>query len=64
MTEVECTSTVTAVPDEQLTAHSVAVWSAALPGDAVLTQIIRDRGTQRDPWPVLVGLKATWKETR
>lgn len=64
MSEVECTSTVKAEGDGHLTAGAVASWVAGLPGDAKVTHLTRDIGNQRDPWIVLVGLKATWKEKR
>lgn len=38
-------------------------WVQALPDHAVLTPITRDKGDQREPWPVLVGLRAAWTET-
>lgn len=35
-------------------------WLTALPAEAVLAPITVDRGHQRDPIHVLVGLRATW----
>lgn len=50
---------------EQLTADLALVdFIRDLPADAVLQSIIHDKGSQRDPWPILVGLRATWEEAR
>lgn len=35
-----------------------------LPAEAVLTPLTVDQGNQRDPWHVLVGLRASWEEQR
>lgn len=51
--------------DEQLTASlALTQFITDLPADAVLEPITVDQGNQRDPWPVLVGLRATWEEDR
>lgn len=46
--------------------HVVRVrdWLSGLPDGAVLVAIMRDLGTQRDPRPTLIGLRATWSEQR
>lgn len=51
--------------NEALTASSVFTeFIADLPSDAALSPISIEQGTQRDPWQVLVGLRATWDEER
>lgn len=51
--------------DEPLTASSEFTdWVKALPGEAVLSPSIVEKGNQRDPWPVLVGMVAKWEEER
>lgn len=61
---VEMSSEIRTERDGMLLASDVKPWLDRLPDGAVLTQIIEDRGNQRDPWPVLVGLRATWSEVR
>jgi hypothetical protein len=63
-TTIACTSSVTAAPDEPLTAAAVALWIADIPSNAKLTHLTRDIGSQRDPWIQLYGLKADWTEAR
>ena len=51
--------------EEQLTANrSLTDFIAGLPATATLAPITVDKGSQRDPWPILVGLRATWEEER
>lgn len=61
---VECKSEVTAEGGRNLHAHEVKAWLDSIPDGATLSQIIKDFGSQRDPDPVLVGLRAKWSETR
>lgn len=63
MTTVQCTAEFRA--DDQLTAdRPLTDWIRDLPPAAALSPITVDKGSQRDPWPVLVGLRATWTEER
>jgi len=55
-----CQSEIRANKGETLTAESVQRWIDQVPHDAELAAIQEDRGNQRDPWLVLVGLRATW----
>lgn len=65
MSTVKCSAEVRNEGDEQLTAdRSFSEWVRDLPADAKLSAISIDKGSQRDPWPVLVGLRATWEEER
>jgi hypothetical protein len=50
--------------DDYLQAHEIRRWLESVPDGATISQIIRDMGSQRDPMPVLVGLRAKWSETR
>jgi len=43
---------------------ALAEWVVQLPDGAQLSAIIHDLGSQRDPVPTLVGIHATWEETR
>lgn len=62
--DVKCTSKVEAEPGDYLTAGLVKAWAADLPPDATVSHLTRDLGSQRDPYVVLVGLRAAWTETR
>ena len=61
---VECSSSVTAESGDYLDADTVRQWLQSVPNGATLSQIIKDLGNQRDPQPVLIGLRASWSETR
>ena len=61
---VECQSEIRAEEGDDLTAQTVRGWLGSVPDGASLTPITVDRGNQRDPWIVLVGLRATWSESR
>ena len=62
---VKCSAEFRPGGDEQLTAdRALTDWIANLPAYATLSKIEIDKGNQRDPWPVLVGLRATWEEER
>lgn len=51
--------------DEQLTAdRALTDFIASLPAHAALSPITVDKGSQRDPWTVMVGLRATWDDER
>lgn len=50
--------------DETLFAHEVRAWLEKVPDGASLTPIIKDFGSQRDPDEKLIGLRASWSETR
>lgn len=61
----ECTSEVRSDSGtERITAGEITAWIARLPKQALISAIEHDKGSQRDPWPVLVGLRATWTESR
>lgn len=60
---IDCVSRLEADGD-YLHAKKVRDWVADLPDGAVITQIIRDFGNQRDPELRLVGLRASWSEQR
>lgn len=45
-------------------AVEVKAWVADLPDGATIEAVSRDFGTQRDPDVRLVGLRASWSETR
>lgn len=49
--------------DEQLRAVDVQVLLAEVPPEAKISAIRVDKGSQREPWPVLVGLRAEWEES-
>ena len=62
---VKCSAEYRLDGDEQLTAdRAFSDWVADLPASATLSPITVDKGSQRDPWPVLVGLRATWEDER
>lgn len=61
---VECSSEVRGEAGDSLQAHEVKAWLEGVPNGARLIQIIKDFGSQRDPEPTLVGLRAKWSETR
>lgn len=42
----------------------VTPWITGLPDGAALDMIVRDFGSQRDPAPRLIGLRASWSEGR
>lgn len=51
--------------NDQLTAdRAFTDFVTGLPASAVLSPITVDKGNQRDPWVVLVGLRASWEEER
>jgi hypothetical protein len=63
--EVKCTSEFRPEEREPLEASIELVrWIGDLPAGAVLAPVTVDVGNQRDPWPVMVGLRANWTETR
>jgi len=64
--KVECSSKVGGErgDTEQLIAADVREWIKSVPDGAVISPISHDKGNQRDPWPVLVGLYARWEEAR
>lgn len=62
--EVTCKAAVRTEDSGQLTAVAVADLLRDVPPDARLFSIMHDKGTQRDPYPVLVGLRAVWTERR
>jgi hypothetical protein len=65
MNTVKCSSQFRPVVNEQLTASPELMnWLSRLPDDAVLQHVTFDKGNQRDPWVLLVGLLATWEEER
>lgn len=61
---VECLAEVQAEEGQPLLAVSVREWLEPLPLGAAITPILHDTGTQRDPDVRLVGLRATWSESR
>jgi hypothetical protein len=64
---VDCSSrfVLDGVPPQALTVTpDLRAWLGDLPDGATLSAVIRDVGTQRDPEPRLIGLRATWSETR
>lgn len=65
MAAVKCVSEFRTESAEQLTAsRALTEFIRDLPADAVLAPVTVEKGNQRDPWPVLVGLRATWEEER
>lgn len=63
--KVESTAEFRTDNDEPLTASAAySIWVNKLPGHATLTPIQIDQGTQREPWPVTVGMRASWDEER
>ena len=50
--------------NDTLLAEDVHKWLANVPEGATIHAVIRDLGSQRDPEPTLVGLRATWSEVR
>lgn len=65
MSEVVVKCTAEFRRDEQLTAdRELTDFIKGLPADAVLSPITIDQGSQREPWLVLVGLRAEWEEAR
>jgi hypothetical protein len=61
---VQCSSQTETEPGDLLNAAAVKSWLEGVPDGAIVSAIIRERGTQRDPEPTLVGLRAAWSETR
>lgn len=39
-------------------------WLPNIPSAAAIDPLLRECGSQRDPYTVLVGLRATWQEQR
>ena len=65
MTTVKCSAEYRRDDGEPLTAdRPYCDWVRDLPAGAVLYPIQIDKGSQRDPWTVLVGMRATWEEER
>jgi hypothetical protein len=65
MTSVQCSSEYRTDDNQPLAATPDLVdFITGLPEGAPLTPITVDKGNQRDPWPVLVGLRAQWQEQR
>lgn len=68
MTTVKCSAEFRTEGDGehlQLTAdRALTDWITGLPAHATLSAIEWDNGSQRDPWTVLVGLRAEWTEER
>jgi hypothetical protein len=65
MTTLKCSTEFVTGDNEQLTAdQDLTDFIRNLPADAKLSPVIHDKGNQRDPWPVLVGLRASWEEER
>ena len=60
---IDCTAKLEA-EGEYLHAIRVREFVDTLPDGAVITAIIKDFGSQRDPEPRLVGLRASWSEQR
>lgn len=44
--------------------QNVREWLTNVPDGATITHIVRDFGNQRDPDVRLIGLRASWSETR
>lgn len=62
---VDCKSSIEANEGRKvLLAADVREWLSELPDGAVLSTITRDFGNQRDPEVRLVGLRASWSETK
>lgn len=62
---VECNSSMSAeTPGDYITAQAVRAWLEGIPNGAHIHAQMRDFGSQRDPEPRLVGLRATWSEVR
>lgn len=64
MTTVRCTSEFRSNTPALTASAKFVTWVHGLPASAALSPITVDKGTQRDPYPVLVGLRATWDEER
>jgi hypothetical protein len=64
-TKITVTSTAEFKLDDYLTtSDDLRQWINHLPDGVPLTPITRDMGSQRDPMHVVVGLRATWEESR
>lgn len=62
---VHCTATFRPNPTDPLLATiELSRWLDSLPADAVLSAVQVDKGSQRDPEIVLVGIRAVWDEVR
>lgn len=62
---VKCSAEFRPVVNERLTASPELMnWLSRLPDDAELQHLTFDKGDQREPWILLVGLRATWEEDR
>lgn len=60
-----CTATFRPSPvDPLLATIDLARWLDGLPADAVLSAVQVDKGSQRGPELVLVGIRAVWEEER
>lgn len=64
MTAVKCSAEFRPGSEPLTADRGLTDWIRDLPADAVLSSVTVDKGNQRDPWPVLVGLRATWEEER
>lgn len=64
MTSVKCSAEFRPGREQLTASHALAQFIGGLPADATLSPITTDKGHQRDPWVVLVGLRASWEEER
>lgn len=64
-TKITVASTAEFKATDPLTASDeLRTWLRDIPDGAEITPITRDIGDQRDPWHILVGLRAKWQEVR
>ena len=64
-TKVQHTARIETEDHEPLTnTPELKTFLDAVPFGCVLSPITWDKGSQREPWPVMVGLVATWETTR
>lgn len=64
MHTVKCSAEFRSEGDRLTADRSLTDFITNLPADAALAPITVEKGSQRDPWPVMVGLRATWEEER
>lgn len=64
MTKVRCSAEFRPGDEQLFVSQELEDFISGIPSGALLSPVIVDKGNQRDPWPVLVGLRATWEEGR
>lgn len=61
---IQCQAEFKAASGYLITKKELMEFLDPLPLGAVIEPIMKEMGSQRDPWQVFVGVKARWSETR